>query len=222
MDAHNNPPRKGKFARFAELGPGWISAITGLLAVLFGAGFFIGHTTGSPKPQATVRATVTVTAPPSSAGSASAAATASPAATGQPSATSPAQTGASSDGRLLGSYTVTLPRNGSAPLGPKAPTQAQVLAGANYDVIWASDLGGSPLGAGTGDQILGLPNGSTPTYQACKTDTLATSSESNNPGTAFCIIETAGRMAGVVVKSVDISVNPINIVLGVTVWNNAP
>jgi len=214
MSTHNNSPRKSKIALFFELGPVWISAITGLLAVLFGAGFFVGKTTGTPKAQPTV----TVTASPSAVSTTTAA---SPTAASSPSASS-AGGAASADGQLLGSYPVTLPRDGSAPLGPAAPTQAQILANANYDIVWDYELGGAPLGAGSGDQILGLPNGSTPTYQACKADTLATNSESNNPGTAFCIIETSGMMAGVVVKSVDIGVNPQNIVVEVQVWSNSP
>lgn len=214
MSTHYNPPRRSKIALFAELGPVWISALTGILAVLFGAGFFVGKTAGSPRPQPTV--TVTATAP-----AASAQAVTSP--TGAPSpAASPTDSAVSADGQLLGSYAVTLPRDGTAPLGPAAPTQAQILAGTDYDIVWNYEDGGAPVGAGSGEQILGLPNGSTPTYQACKTDTLATNTESSNPGTAFCIIETSGRMAGVVVKSVDIGVNPVNIVVSVQVWNNAP
>ena len=215
MSTHNNPPHKSKVAVFAELGPVWISSISGLLAVLFGAGFFVGKTTGATKPQPTV----TVTVAPSSAG---ASITTSPTGTPSPSTSPTGSIAASADGELLGSYAVTLPRDGSAPLGPTAPTQAQILAASNYDIIWNYELGGAPLGAGTGDQILGLPSGSTPTYQACKSDTLATNTESNNPGTAFCIIETSGRMAGVVVKSVDVGVNPVNIVVQILVWNNTP
>ena len=214
MSTHRDSPRKSKLALFLELGPVWITSITGLLAVLFGAGFFVGKTTGSPNAQPTVTVTASPSAP-------SVPVTTSPAGASSLSA-SPAGSAASADGQLLGSYTVTLPRDGSAPLGSTEPTQAQILAGANYDIIWDYELGGAPLGAGTGDQILGLASGSTPTYQACKTDTLATNSESNNPGTAFCIIETSGMMAGVVVKSVDLAVNPENIVVEVQVWNNSP
>lgn len=214
MTTHNDPPRKSKLRLFLELGPVWITSITGLLAVLFGAGFFVGKTTGTPQTQPTVTVTATPPAPSTSI-------TTSPTAASSPSA-SPAGSAASADGQLLGSYTVTLPRDGSAPLGSTAPTQAQILAGANYDIVWNYELGGAPLGVGTGDQILGLPSGSTPTYQACKADTLATNTETNNPGTAFCIIETSGMMAGVVVKSVDIDVNPENIVVDVQVWNNSP
>lgn len=218
MSTHYNPPRRSKISLFAELGPVWISALTGILAVLFGAGFFVGKTAGAPKPQPTVTVTATATA--------TAPAVSAPAATssaGAPSpAASPTGSAVSADGQLLGSYAVTLPRDGSAPLGAAAPTQAQILAGTDYDIVWNYELGGAPVGAGSGEQILGLPNGSTPTYQACKADTLATNTESSNPGTAFCIIETSGRMAGVVVKSVDIGVNPANIVVSVQVWNNAP
>lgn len=102
FDVHDKSLRKGKLARFAELGPGRISAITGFLAVLFAAGFFVGHTTGSPRAQPAV----TITGTPSSGKSA------------VPSSSEPSTgTVASSAGKLLGSYTVTLPRMAPPPLG---------------------------------------------------------------------------------------------------------
>jgi hypothetical protein len=200
-------PQRSAWARFAELGPAWIASIGTLIVALTGAGFFAGRATGaasSPPKVITKTVTVTASAPVPSGGSP----TASPA--------------ASSDGGLLGSYTITLPRDGSATLGPTAPTAAQILASSEGDIVWEYEDGGAPLGTGSGDQMVGLANEATPTYQACKNSTLATNTESSNPGTAFCIIETVGRMVGVTVKSVDIGVNPVNIVLSVLVWSNSP
>lgn len=51
--------------------------------------------------------------------------------------------------------------------------------------------------------MVSLPSGTTPTFQACLNDTLATNSVGSNPGTAFCVIAITGRMAGLTVKSVD-------------------
>jgi len=211
-DQSSQQSQKSVWTRFAELGPAWIASIGTLIVALTGAGFFAGRVTvtASNSPPKVITKTVTVTA------SAPATAASSPgnAPTGSPAA--------SSDGELLGSYTVTLPRDGSATLGPTAPTAAQILASSEGDVVWEYEDGGAPLGTGSGDQMVGLANGATPTYQACKNSTLATNTESSNPGTAFCVIETAGRMVGVTVKSVDIGINPVNIVLSVLVWSNSP
>lgn len=203
------PQKKSFGERFAELGPAWIASIGTLIVALTGAGFFAGRATATSSTLQPKVITKTVTVTPS-------------APTSSPGGTPAASPAASSDGVLLGSYTITLPRDGSAPLGPTAPTSAQILAGSGDDIVWEYEDGGAPLGTGAGDQIVSLPNGSTPTYQACKNNTLATNSESSNPGTTFCIIETAGRMAGVSVKSVDIGINPVNIVLSVLVWSNSP
>jgi hypothetical protein len=70
--------------------------------------------------------------------------------------------------------------------------------------------------------MLSLPNGATPTYQACKTDTLTSDEESNNAGTAYCLIETTGEMAGVTVVSANLAQTPWYLVLHVMVWENAP
>ena len=204
--------KKGAWTRLAELGPAWIASIGTLIVALTGAGFFAGRATitASSPPPKVITKTVTVTA------SAPAPSVSSPAGTPTASAA------VSSDGELLGSYTITLPRDGSATLGPTAPTPQQILAGNGNDIEWNYEFGGAPLQPEGGDQIVGLSSGTTPTYQACKASTLATNTESSNPGTAFCIIENSGRMAGVTVKSVDMGVNPVNIVLSIQVWSNSP
>jgi hypothetical protein len=52
------PPKSG-WARLLEIGPAWITAISGLIVALAAAGFFVGHVTASggtaaPQPTATV------------------------------------------------------------------------------------------------------------------------------------------------------------------------
>lgn len=196
--------------RFMELGPAWIGALATLLVALTSAGFFAGRATtqSAPQPTRTVTSTVTVTASPS---------------VGATSSASPAASlGTTADGTLMGSYTFTLPQYGSAPLGATTPDQAQILSGTGKDVIWNTGAGGAPLQTGGGDQMLSLPNGSTPTYQMCKTDTLTSGEESYNAGTAYCIIEATGRIAGVVVQSANTAQSPWSLVLHVTIWENAP
>jgi hypothetical protein len=58
------PPKSG-WARLGEVGPAWISAITGLILALTSAGFFVGHVTASGHPQPNVTITVTKTVPAS-------------------------------------------------------------------------------------------------------------------------------------------------------------
>ena len=140
----------------------------------------------------------------------------------QAEASSADATATGSDGDVMGSYTFSLTAGGTAPLGPTAPTQAQLLQGRAGS---GGDVGVNSIGAlyaGNGETIVSLPDGTTPTYQACKTGTLFANSARSNAGTAFCIIETSGKIAGVVVDSVNTSQNPSYINLRVTVWENSP
>jgi len=181
-------------------------------------------TASSARPSVAASATAVPSAsnsPAPAASSPTSSPTAAPSASPGVSTTSAAAT-TPANGTLLGSYTFTLPQYGSAPLGPAAPDQAQILGGTGRDVIWNTGAGGAPLQTGGGDQMLSLPTGATPTYQACKTDTLTSDEESNNAGTAYCIIETTGEMAGVTVVSANLAQTPWYLVLHVMVWENAP
>lgn len=204
-----------RLGRIGELGPAWLSALAAVLVALTGAGFFAGRVSAPSNPAVQPTKIITRTVP----------VTASPAASPGVSTTPTPTSGVavtSENGALLGSYTFTLPQYGSAPLGTSAPTQAQILGGTGQDVIWNTGAGGSPLQTGGGDQMLSLPSGSTPTYQACKTDTLTSGEESYNAGTAYCIIEATGKMAGVTVVSADVSQSPWYLVLHVVIWENSP
>ena len=196
--------------RFMELGPAWIGALATLIIALTGAGFFAGRVSATPQQANTVRSTVTVTATPP----------ASP--IDPPTTGSSPGAGTTANGTLLGSYTFTLPQYGTAPLGTTAPDQAQILSGTGQDVKWNTGAGGAPLQTGGGDQMLSLPSGSTPTYQACKADILTSVEESYNAGTAYCIIEATGKMAGVTVASANTSQSPWSLVLHVIIWENSP
>lgn len=204
--------KKSGMARFAELGPAWIGALATLLVALTGVGFFAGRVTTQATPQPTVTSTVTVTAAPVTGASGS-----------QSPGASSGATATSANGAVLGSYTFTLPQYDSAPLGTTAPDQAQILSGTGQDVIWNTGAGSSPLETGGGDKLLNLPSGSTPTYQACSTDTLSSGEVVNpNAGNAFCLIEATGKMAGVTITSANNSQSPYYLVLHVVIWENSP
>jgi len=64
--------------------------------------------------------------------------------------------------------------------------------------------------------MVSLPNGSTPTYSACTTGTVFEDSAPLTQGTAFCIIETSGRVAGVTITSIGNSSAYVG--LNVTLW----
>lgn len=57
-------------------------------------------------------------------------------------------------GAQLGTYHFDLIGGREVPLGADPPTQAQVLAGNQGDIMWRSDLGGEPLFPGTSEQIV--------------------------------------------------------------------
>jgi hypothetical protein len=207
----NKPVTKGSGNRFAGSRAAWIASVAALVAALAGAGCSGATSKSAVQPTSTIA----TSAPAASA------TTISPVASAAPPSTPAAATGPA-NGTLLGSYSFTLPRDGAAPIGTTAPTQAEILAGGpGPDIVWETDDGGSPLGTPGQDKIVSLPNGTTPTYAACKADTLVTNSETNSQGTAFCLIETTGDMAGITVQSVNLSQQPYDIVLQVTLWTNS-
>jgi hypothetical protein len=135
------------------------------------------------------------------------------------SSSSASQSAPSRNGAQFGTYSLKLPSGYYAVLGATAPTQSQLISATEGDIVWRSDLGGSPLVPGRGERIVTLPNGATPSYQACADGILLTGSASYVTGTAFCVIETTGKMAGVTVTSSSLT-QPSYIVLQVTVWQN--
>jgi hypothetical protein len=67
--------------------------------------------------------------------------------------------------------------------------------------------------------MISLPNGATPTYSACTAGTAFIQYAPLDKGTAFCIIETDGRVAGVELAALDSS--PTSVILNATVWKYA-
>jgi hypothetical protein len=181
--------------------PAIIAAAIAIVAALIAAGSG-NHPAASPSVPPTLRISST------SAG-ASIPAAVSP----SPSVTSQSSVG---NGAQLGAYTFELPQAHGTPLGPTKPSLSQFIDLGPGDILYDGSI--TP---GNSDQLLELPGGSTPTYQACKNNTLIENSAPATAGTAFCVIET-GRIAGVTVSSVG-TTQPYDyyIVLNVTVWQNS-
>lgn len=130
-----------------------------------------------------------------------------------PSATSsPAPASTVGNGTLEGTYSFQLTEPYSAPLGATAPTQAQIASGAACDVYYNGQITSC-----NSEKIVSLPNGSTPSYSACTASTLFEDSASANQGTAFCIIETSGRVAGISVAAAG-NTPSYYVTLKVSVW----
>jgi len=130
-----------------------------------------------------------------------------------PSATSsPVPASTVGNGTLEGTYSFQLTEPYSAPLGATAPTQAQIAAGAACDVYYSGSITSC-----NSEKIVSLPNGSTPSYSACTASTLFVDSASANQGTAFCIIETSGRVAGISVAAAG-NTPSYYVTLKVSVW----
>ena len=186
------PKKKGFWKRFAELGPAWISALVAVIGLLTGGAVYVVVRVGASPP-------AKATATPSGS-------TASPSSTGG--------TDTAGNGTQLASYSFQLTNSYWALLGLTAPTQAQIGQGVgSYDIFYYDAFQPGP-----GEKMLSLPNGSTPTYSACATDRVFVGSASATQGTAFCVVETTGRVAGVTVTSVNGS--PNYAVLKVTLWQD--
>lgn len=93
---------------------------------------------------------------------------------------------------------------------------AEYGSGSSYDVEYSGEFGA--LFPATGEQMLKLPSGSTPSYAACTASTLVIEDEPADPGVAFCIHETSGLMAGVTVITTGIS--PTSVTLKVALWKD--
>lgn len=211
FDQYSRQPRKKSgMGRLAELGPAWISALAALLAALAAAGFFAGRVSASagpsaaPTAQPTVVVTKTMTASPL--------AVTGGASPSTPSTPSTANT--EGNGTELGAYSFRLTNGYSAPLAASAPTQGQITeTSASYDI----DFNGQ-IYPGSNERMISLASGSSPTYSACTSGTVFENTAPADTGTAFCIVETSGRVAGITVASVNSS--PSYLVLKVTSWQD--
>ena len=200
-DSHQSPQqpqKKGFWGHFVQLGPAWISALVAVVGLLAGGAVYVVVHVGTSS---------TATVPPSPSPAVSREGT-----TAGPTLPEDASTVA--NGTQLGSYSLPLTNATDAVLGLTAPTQAQIGQGlASYDILYYDGFA-----AGPGERTWSLPNGSTPTYSACTTTRIPEAGASPTQGTAFCIVETTGRIAGIKVTS--ISNSPNYAVLQVTLWQD--
>jgi hypothetical protein len=119
------------------------------------------------------------------------------------------------NGTQLAAYTFELPQPYGAPLSTTAPTRVQISSGSGDDVYYNGDIT-----VASSDQMLSLPAGATPTFDACSSDTLIGNSATAARGTAFCIVEN-GSMAGVSVTALgNSSSGTPYLTLSVTIWQD--
>jgi hypothetical protein len=127
----------------------------------------------------------------------------------------PAVSSAPPNGTQLGSYYINLEVGYFVPLDATKPTQSQ------FNRYGIGDLGtGDPADILvylpiSPDQMIDLPGGSVPTYQACTSDTVFSSEAASTVGTVFCLLET-GKVAGVTVTGDGASYATLHIVI----WQN--
>lgn len=102
------------------------------------------------------------------------------------------------------------------PLGPQQPVQAQFTQTMSAGDLHFNGFDYSPGRAG--EQLVSLPNGTTPTYKACSTATTFTSSVADTQGASFCILEEDGDFAGVYVAADQSGYAQLQ----ASVWQGAP
>jgi hypothetical protein len=179
--------------------PVWISAL--IAVVSFIAGYGTRYAQAPAGHVAVPQPTVTQTMP----------------ARGHPSSSA-------SPGTQLASYPVKLPPGYSVPLGVTPPTQSQFIHVGGLGDLNLNTTGlvgpGSNFLPLSGDKMILLQSGSTPTYEACSTGTGFVSSVDNTTGAVFCLIEGTGKVAGISVSSIG-SAQPYYSVLQVTIWQAA-
>jgi hypothetical protein len=205
MSGREREGRESWFRFIFSQAPAWIIALIAVFGFIAGYGTRYAQaparhgkaSTAAPQPTVTVTKTVPVGGQ------------ASPLASG---------------GTQLASYPVNLPPGYAVPLGVTPPTQSQFIHVGGFGDLVLNTSGlvgpGSNLLPLSGDKMILLKSGSTPTYKTCSTGTGFVSSVDNTTGAAFCLIEGTGKLAGISVSSIG-SAQPYDSVLQVTVWQGA-
>jgi hypothetical protein len=131
------------------------------------------------------------------------------------------------DGKVLGSYNLTMGVGDYYPIGPNHPTESQVSSGtAVGDLIYQSNAGSTAITPVQGQSAM-APFTGTPTYQGCLNDTDV---QADGGGvysigieTAFCLYESGnGIIAGGVVTYINpTQINPDSVNVEITVWGNS-
>jgi hypothetical protein len=192
-------------ASIGELAPSWILVLSGLLVGLTGVGFFAGRAS-VPEASANVAPTPSGTSP-------SDAASPSP----SPSPSTVAATGPA-DGRLLGSYTFTMPGGYAVPLTDSAPAPSEFVPNnTGGDLVLLGQLYSFVPGS-TANHLYGLDGNAEPTFQRCRTSALVLPEAHWAKGTTFCL-STPTRMFGITVTAT--SSSPYNATLSLVVWQDS-
>jgi hypothetical protein len=123
-------------------------------------------------------------------------------------------------GTPVGSYSIDLASGYAVPLGASKPAQSAFSETGVGDLEKVySRL--QPASAGD-DQLESLPEGTTPTYATCSSDTDFSGMIIPYVGTSFCLTETSGLLVGGVVTALssgDYASNTATI--HISVWSNA-
>ncbi len=177
------PQKKGFWKRVAELGPAWISALVALISVLTGGAAYVVvvHVGTAPTPTVSPSPAVSRGGP-----------TAGHSVVGTPSPESSGPASVTANGALLGSYSIDLASGYTVSLGSTQPPQSAFSSTGNGDLEKVY----SRLQPAGDDQLEALPDGATPTYQGCSTDTDFTGIIIPYVGTSFCLTEPSGLIAG--------------------------
>jgi hypothetical protein len=123
------------------------------------------------------------------------------------------------NGKLVGTYQVTIPAGGGVPIGPSAPAHNQLSATGGGDLTYNTFSGEAYISPVSPYSTIADFNG-VPTYQGCVGDTDAQNSVGVGQGSAFCLYESENRLvAGGVVTYIDSSeINPDSVTVKITVW----
>jgi hypothetical protein len=210
------PSRHSNPRNLANMVPGrvtWFATLTVALTM-------VGLVTGCSKASSSTHAAAEKPANSASSASApapvspTASAASAPAAPASPATTSPtpADTDTAGNGTQLGAYTISLTNGYSAPLGPTAPTQAQIASNGSCDVQYNGEIYSC-----NSEKIVSLPDGSTPSYSACTTGTIFVDDVDPTKGDVFCILQTDGEVSGIAVTAAGSSPNNY-VTLKITVW----
>jgi hypothetical protein len=189
------PARRVRTGPRRRLDPLWVLAAAAAGLALLGGGVSVGRAVG---PGAVAVRTVVVTP------------------TVQPTTAAEQTSGVA--GTRLATYGFELAAGYSAPLGPAAPTQSQVLAGDSGDIRAVPAPDGVLLQPGAAARMLVLSSGTTaPSFQTCATAVTSTASVLATPGLAVCLL-TDDELVGIKVTGVHRTQPGESVTLQVVVW----
>jgi hypothetical protein len=123
------------------------------------------------------------------------------------------------NGKLLGTYQITMPAGQGLPIGPSAPAHNQLSAAGGGDLIFNTFSGEAYIAPVSPYSKMADFYG-VPTYQGCVGDTDAQPSVGAGQGSAFCLYESEnGLVAGGVVTYINSSeINPDSVTVKISVW----